>query len=84
MNRFNDQCLHCLLHIQGATTSYSIASLHQAVKGFTKECLMPAVNRGWVTIRPSAKGASIVELTEAGEKWLRRLCDLSDEQEAVV
>ncbi len=84
MTRFNDRVLHAMLHIQGSTTSYSIASLHQAVKGFTKECLMPAVNRGWVTIRPSAKGASIVELTEAGEKWLRRLVDLSDEQEVKV
>jgi len=79
-DRFHDKTLHALIHIQNASASYSIASLHQAVKGFTKECLMPAVERGWVTIRPSTKGASIVEMTDAGEKWLRKLCDLSNEQ----
>ena len=78
MNRFNDRVLHCMLHLSGVKSSYSIESLHQAVKGFTKACLEPAIERGWVFVRPSAKGASIVGLTEEGEKWLRKLCDLSE------
>ena len=76
--RFNDQVLHALIHLQSAKPGYSVANLHQAVKGFTVELLTPAIERGWVDLRPSAKGASIVELTEAGEKWLRKLCDLSE------
>ena len=72
-----------MLHLSGVKSSYSIESLHQAVKGFTVELLTPAIERGWVDLRPSAKGASIVELTEAGEKWLRKLCDLSEEEPKV-
>jgi hypothetical protein len=81
--RFSDQVIHAMLHLSGSKTSYSIATLHQAVKGFTKELLMPAIERGWVLLRPSAKGASIVEITEAGEKWLRKLVDLSEAEPKV-
>ena len=81
--RFNDCVLHALIHLQSAKPGYSVANLHQAVKGFTVELLTPAIERGWVDVRPSSRGASIVELTDAGEKWLRKLCDLSEEQAKV-
>ena len=81
--RFNDCVLHALIHLQSAKPGYSVANLHQAVKGFTVELLTPAIERGWVDLRPSSRGASIVEFTDAGEKWLRKLCDLSEEQAKV-
>ena len=79
MNRFNDETLHCLIHLSGQT-SYPIIKLRNAIRNFTIECLEPAIKRGWVVHRTGGKGSSIVEITESGEKWLRKLCDLSEEQ----
>jgi hypothetical protein len=77
MNRFNDSTLHCLIHLSGQT-SYPIIKLRNAIRNFTIECLEPAIKRGWVELRTGGKGSSIVEITESGEKWLRKLCDLSE------
>ena len=77
MNRFNDKTLHCLIHLSGQT-SYPIIKLRNAIRNFTIECLEPAIKRGWVELRTGGKGSSIVEITESGEKWLRKLCDLSE------
>ena len=79
MTRFHDQCLHAMIHLSGQT-SYPIIKLRNAIRNFTIECLEPAIERGWVVLRTGGRGSSIVEITEAGEKWLRALCDLSDEQ----
>lgn len=77
MTRFNDSTLHCLIHLSGQT-SYPIIKLRNAIRNFTIECLEPAIERGWVIHRTGGKGSSIVEITESGEKWLRKLCDLSE------
>jgi len=83
MNRFNDSTLHALIHLRGQT-SYPITTLRNAIRNFTIECLTPAVERGWLTLRTGGRGSSIVEITEAGENWLRSLCDLSNEQACIV
>jgi predicted transcriptional regulator len=79
MTRFNDQSLHIMIHLSG-TTSRPIIFLCNAIKSFTKSMLEPLVERGWATLRPSASGDSIVEITDAGEAWLRKVCDISNEQ----
>ena len=82
-DRFHDQTLHCVIHLAASGARYPVSTLHQAVKGFTVECLQPAINRGWVELTTGGKGASIVQITDDGEKWLRKLCDLSNEQPAI-
>jgi len=80
MTRFSDTTLHALIHIADGKVASSMATIHQAVKGIRKEDLLPAVERGWLNIRARPTGSSVLELTEAGEKWMRHLCDLSNAQ----
>lgn len=84
MNRFHDQTLHCLIHLAGSQGGHPISSLRNSIRGFTLDCLTPAIERGWVELRTGGRGSSIVEITDAGEKWLRSLCDLSNEQPVII
>ena len=85
MNRVSDQTLHILCHLSGAKSTYSLATLRNAIKSFQKVMLDPLIERGWVTTRSrvGSNVCDIVEITESGEKWLRKLCDLSEEQAKV-
>lgn len=80
MTSFSHVTLHALIHVADGKVASSMATIHQAVKGIQKDDLLPAVERGWLTIRARPTGSSVLELTEAGEKWMRHLCDLSNAQ----
>lgn len=84
MTRFHDQTLHSLIHISFAQDRCSVAVLRSAVRDFTLEYLTPAIERGWVELQTGRTGPSFARLTEAGEKWLRHLCDLSNDQPAKI
>lgn len=85
MERFSDHSLHILVHLSGSKSTYSLATLRNAIKSFQKVMLDPLIERGWVTTRSRAGSnvCDIVEITEAGEKWLRKLCDLSEAEAKV-
>lgn len=84
--RFNDQSIHILCHLSNSKVPYSLATLRNAIKSFKKTMLDPMIKRGWVTTRSKAGSnvCDIVEITDEGEKWLRKLCDLSDEQPEIL
>lgn len=84
MNRFHDQCLHSMIHLSFAQDRCSVATLRSAIRNFTLDCLAPAIERGWVELHASGTGSSTASLTDNGEKWLRSLCDLSNEQPAKI
>lgn len=69
-----------MIHLSGPNGSYSVATLRSAIRGFTLDCLTPAIERGWVELHTSGTGSSTARITEDGEKWLRSLCDLSNDQ----
>jgi hypothetical protein len=69
-----------MIHLSGANGSYSVATLRSAIRNFKLDCLTPAIERGWVELHTSGRGSSTANITESGEKWLRSLCDLSNDQ----